>query len=194
MTLFATDRARPCTLAGPRRTQYVKKKKYSRSLRPYSFIFLANIFGIDLFIRDFVPFYLHSAGGLRCPSTAGSNIIPKPTLPEPMTFNAFLPPRRHTEYKIVTTCNHRVVVVVITASSSLSSHRTARSSHHHIVAAHSRNTIARVRHKYYTRDVAAANGLSTPAAERAPHTRRRWCGPAATATARTTARATRPST
>lgn len=73
----------------------------------FLFFFLANIFGIDLFIHsaylrcsnnnnnniiyNSVGFYLHSAGPLqRCPATTTSgDIIPKPVPPEPMTFNAF---------------------------------------------------------------------------------------------------------
>jgi len=72
----------------------------------FLFFFLANIFGIDLFIHgaylrcnnnnnniyNSVAFYLHSAGPLqRCPAaTTSGDIIPKPVPPEPMTFNAFM--------------------------------------------------------------------------------------------------------
>lgn len=75
MTLFAVLRPHlhAHISARPRRLNNVE----TLVLSLFFFFFLANIFGIDLFIHNSIPFYLHSAG-LRCPPTASSNIIPNP--------------------------------------------------------------------------------------------------------------------
>jgi hypothetical protein len=106
----------------------------------FLFFFLANIFGIDLFIHgaylrynnnnnnniyNSVAFYLHSAGPLlRCPATTTSgDIIPKPVPPEPMTFNAFMTAARDCTGRTYTAA---VVVRWGTPSPALRNHRLRR--------------------------------------------------------------------